>query len=268
MDHGDTESMMSGEGSSHAPHTPEVTRSSMMSPEHGQRPGMDRMGSVVPDDSASHNGVPDMDEHSALAGAVESTPFTFKFKAPGGRVHRLQIVASQGLAELINVVAEKLGGEAESIGGMPTFDDGKLSHSGFALSYMDNEGDTVSLTTDADLVEAITLARQAHKDKVDLFVHDPEKPAIPPTLEPQPLAAQPTPPESHVSRQRKRYQESEDEEDDMPNIIERRKDRKSQPRQQEQVIAGVPNEMLLPGAIVVLGAVIAITFAVGRASSR
>ncbi|KAI7287653.1 CBS and PB1 domain-containing protein [Hortaea werneckii] len=271
MNDGDTESMMSGEGSSHAaPHTPEQTRSTMMSPDHSARPGMDRLGSVVPDDSASHNGVPDMDEHSALGGATEQigdTPFTFKFKAPAGRVHRLQIVASQGLAELINVVAEKLGGEVEGIGGMPTFEDGKLSHSGFALSYMDNEGDTVSLTTDADLLEAITLARQAHKEKVDLFVHDPEKPAIPPTLDPQPLGNPPTPPESSV-RQRKRYEEDESEDEQMSRVTERRRSRKEQPKQQEQAIPGVPNEMLLPGALVVLGAVVVITFAIGRATSR
>ncbi|EMD00265.1 hypothetical protein BAUCODRAFT_30741 [Baudoinia panamericana UAMH 10762] len=268
MDQGDTESMMSGEGGSHAAHTQDG-RSAMMSPEHGQRPGMDRLDSVLPGDSASHNGVPELDEHSALAGAVEDTPFTFKFKAPGGRVHRLQVVASAGLAELIAVVAEKLGAEVDSIGGMPSFEDGRLSYTGFALSYMDNEGDTVSLTTDADLLEAITLARQAGKDKVDLFVHDPEKPAMTATVEPQPVYAAnpPTPPESAI-RQRKRVDEEEDEED-MPNVTERRKEKKSaQPKQQEQIIQGVPNEMLLPGALVVLGVVIVVTFVIGRASSR
>lgn len=271
MDQGDTESMMSGEGGSHAPHTPD-TRSAMMSPEHGHRPGMDRLDSVLPGDSASHNGMPDIDEHSALAGANEDVPFTFKFKAPGGRVHRLQIIASAGLAELIAVIAEKLGGEANSIGGVPTFEDGKLGREGFALSYLDNEGDTVSLTTDADMLEAISLARQALKDKVDLFVHDPEKPAMAATVEPQPaLAIPPTPPESQI-RQRRRYDgPEEEEEEELPNVSERRKDRKataSQPKQQEQLIQGVPNELLIPGALVVLGAVVVITFAVGRASSR
>lgn len=272
MDQGDTESMMSGEGGSQLPHSTDP-RSAMMSPEHGHRPGMDRLDSVLPGDSASHNGMPDMDEHSALAGAIEDAPFTFKFKAPGGRVHRLQVIAAAGLVELIAVVAEKLGNEVDSIGGMPEFDDGRLSHTGFALSYLDNEGDTVSLTTDADLLEAITLARQAHKDKVDLFVHDPEKPAIPATVEPQPaLAVPPTPPESHV-RQRKRYDGAEEEEEDeeMPNITERRKERKSnstQAKQQEQIIQGVPNELLIPGALVALGVVVVITFAIGRASSR
>ncbi|KAK5108654.1 hypothetical protein LTR62_008145 [Meristemomyces frigidus] len=273
MDHGDTESLMSGEGSSHMPHSADP-RSTMMSPEHGMRPGMDRLDSVFPGDSASHNGAPDNDEQSAFAGATEDLPFTFKFKAPGGRVHRLQIVASAGLADLVFSVGEKLGSEADTIGGVPTFEEGgKRSQSGFALAYLDNEGDTVSLTTDADLLEAITLARQAHKDKVDLFVHDPLQPAMSATVDPQPaLAPQSTPSESHVSRRRKQYEVEPEEEDDdeIPShVTERRKEKKAAaPKQQEQIISGVPNEMLLPGAIAVLGVVVVITFVVGRASSR
>lgn len=262
----ETESMMSGEGGSHAPHTPDH-RSAMVTSPEGHRPGVDRLDSVLPGDSASHHGE-DMDEHSAIVGAPEDTPFTFKFKAPGGRVHRLAVTASAGLAELITVVAEKLGSEAEGLGGVPTFEDGKMSHSGFALSYMDNEGDTVSITTDHDLLEAIQLARESRKAKVDLFVHDPEKAALPPVTEPKLPVVPPTPPESQV-RQRKRYEA--DEEEELPSPAERRRDRKStstqEPKQQEQIIAGVPNELLLPGAIVVLGAVIVITFAIGRSSS-
>lgn len=229
------------------------------------------MDSVLPGDSASHTGVQEVDEASALAGAAEDVPFTFKFKAPSGRIHRLQVVGSAGLGELVQVVAEKLGNEAEGIGGVPTFGDGKLGHKGFALSYLDNEGDTVSITTDHDLLEAIALARAARKDKVDFFVHDSEKPAMTATVDPQPaIIIPPTPPESQV-KQRKRYEEEEEDEEEQQNITERRKERKAVSAPQaksEQIIQGVPNEMLLPGALVVLGAVIAVTFALGRASSK
>jgi hypothetical protein len=263
----ETESMMSGEGGSHAPQTPDG-RSNMMSPEMGHRIGhMERGDSVLPNDSASHTGAPDQDQ-SAMAGAVEDTPFTFKFKAPGGRVHRLQVVASAGLAELITDVGNKLGNEAESIGGIPTFENGTLGHAGFALSYMDNEGDTVSITTDYDLLEAITLARTARKDKVDLFVHDPEKPALSATVDPQPAIIPATPPTESV-RRRKVDDDEEEDEEEAQAAADRRRERKAaaaQPAKQEQIIQGVPNEALLPGAIVVLGAVILITFVVGRSS--
>lgn len=262
----ETESMMSGEGGSRHPHTPDAR--SLMSPDL-HRPGVDRLDSVLPADSASHTGR-DSPEPSALMGAqttpIEDTPFPFKFKAPSGRMHRLQVVASDGMAELISVVAEKLGGEAEAIGGVPTFDDGKLGHAGFALSYLDNEGDTVSITTDRDLMEAISLAQQAHRDKVDLFVHGPDSPPMAATLAPHPALAKPaTPPESEV-RQRKVHS---DEDEEAAEVVERRRERKTtggQSKSEEQLIAGVPNDLLLPGAIVTLAVVIIGVFAISRAS--
>lgn len=256
----ETESMMSGEGGSRAPGTPDARSYVSHEP---SRPGHPERGdSVLPNESASHHGG-DSPSHSALAGAapssLEGVPFAFKFKAPSGRVHRLQVVASDGIEDLILRVASKLGSEADGIGGVPTFEDGKISKSGFALSYLDNEGDSVSITTNHDLVEAISLSRLAHRDKVDLFVHDPDKAPLPATVEPQPaLAKPPTPPES-VMRERKQFF---DEEEEKPQSRHRGQ------AKQEEVIAGVPNDLLLPGAIVTLAVVIVAVFALGRASSR
>lgn len=262
----ETESMMSGEGRSHHPHT-EDTRS-LMSPELS-RPGVDRLDSVAPTDSASHTGR-ESPEPSALAGAgtpLEDTPFPFKFKAPSGRMHRLQVVSSSGMHDLIATVAEKLGSEADVLGGVPEFVDGKLAHAGFALSYLDNEGDTVSITTNMDLEEAISLARLGHREKVDLFVHDPEQPPMQATVAPQPVISKaPSPPESQV-RARRTY--SSDEEEEEAEEV-RRKERKAGGRgkSEEQVIAGVPNDLLLPGAIVTLAVVIVGVFAITRATSK
>lgn len=263
----ETESMMSGEGGSHRPpHTPDAR--SLMSPELS-RPGLtDRGDSVMPHESASHHGA-DSPDHSNVVPQSPDAPFPFKFKAPSGRMHRIQIFAAAGVAELVSSVAQKLGSEIEQIGGLPEVQDGTLGKSGFALSYLDNEGDTVSITTDQDLVEAIALARQSHRDKVDLFVHDPEKPPLPATVEPQPtLAKPPTPPES-VLRLRKAY-DGEDEEDAEEGAERPRRERKPGPQvqQQEQLIQGVPNELLLPGAIVTLAVVIVGVFAISRATSR
>lgn len=266
FDH-ETESMMSGEGGSRHVHTPDAR--SLMSPEL-TRPGVERLESVAPADSASHTGR-DSPEQSTFAGAttpLEDTPFPFKFKAPSGRMHRLQVVASLGMSELIESVAEKLGSEAEAIGGVPEFEDGRLGHAGFALSYLDNEGDTVSITTDRDLLEAIGMARQGHRDKVDLFVHDPEQPPMAATLAPQPVVTKaPSPSESQV-RARRAHSE---EEEDSDEVVERRRERKvanTHSKSEEQLIAGVSNDLLLPGAIVTLAVVIIGVFAISRASSR
>lgn len=255
----DTESIMSGEGS-HRPATP-GHRSAMDS---DMRVGVERGDSVMPHDSASHTGE---DAHSDLipqspAEPPENIPFPFKFKAPSGRVHRLQIIASDGVAELVASVTAKLGAEIEAVGGEATVTEGKLGKEGYALSYMDNEGDTVSITTDQDLVEAISLARKAHRDKVDLFVHDPSQPAIPITLEPRPqLSKPPTPPESTM-KEAGEAAESSDEE-----VVAKPKSRKQAIAQkEEQIISGVPNDLLLPGAIAGLAVVIVAVFALSRSS--
>lgn len=262
LDH-ETESMMSGEGGSHHPRT-DISRSHVVSPDVGRN--LERGESVMPHESASHVGA-ESPEASAVAPSaamtLEDIPFAFKFKAPSGRTHRLQVIPSAGIEEFISHVVDKLGSEVEAVGGAPTVEDGHLSPSGFALSYLDNEGDTVSITTVRDLIEAVSLAHLSHRDKVDLFVHDPEHPPIPATTNPQPDVPKiHTPPESVLRERRSVSYEDSDEELEKP----RRK--KTQQAAQEPIIAGVPNELLLPGAIVTLAVVIAGVFALGRASGK
>ena len=266
----ETESMMSGEGSHSHQHT---LGSRVMSPDVTR----DRLGdSVAPGDSASHAGEESPSRSVTGEPVVENAaelPFPFKFKAPSGRVHRLQVVAANGMEMFVAAVAGKLGNEVDSIGGTPAVEEGKMKGAGFALSYMDNEGDTVSITTDNDLLEAITLARQGRREKVDLYVHDPEKPPIAPAPVPE-TPVIPTPPTSTapVVRERRRAYDDEEEDDDEDDEDEDerpvRRSRRARNAVQEQVIAGVPNDLLLPGAIVTLAVVIVGVFAIARSSSR
>lgn len=260
LDH-ETESAVSGENN-HRPITP---GRSLMSPELSRPGGLDRGDSVQPNDSASQADESQSELHPVSPIPVD-IPFPFKFKAPSGRVHRLQVKPSAGLAELITGVIDKLGSEVDSVGGPTTFVDGKMSSTGFALSYLDNEGDTVSITTDHDLLDAINLAARTHRDKVDMFVHDPEKPPLSATLDPQPGLSKPlTPPASELRDRKHRHVEEESEEEqERP----RRKQITQQIKQDDQVIAGIPNDLLLPGAIVTLAVVLIGVFTISRASSR
>jgi hypothetical protein len=187
-------------------------------------------------------------------------------------MHRLQVLGSSGIAELISQVAQKLGAEVDAIGGIPEVEDGKIGKSGFAMSYLDNEGDTVSITTDRDLLEATSLASQSGRDKVDLFVHDPETAPLPATLEPHPVSAKPTTPPAPSLRERMRLEsDGDDEEEEVAAERSRHGRRKhafQRQAEQEQVIAGVPNDLLLPGAIVSLAVVIVGVFAISRTTSR
>ncbi|KAH8668765.1 ribosomal protein subunit S4 [Xylariales sp. PMI_506] len=277
FDHEGTESMVSGDGSHHGSHHHTAVSRSLMSPTHER----DRLNeSVAPGDSASHIGL-DSPAHSMVAPILElppaEIPFAFKFKAPSGRVHRLQVIAAQGIATFIANVAAKLGSEIEAIGGAPVVEDGQVGASGFAISYLDDEGDTVSITTDQDLLEAILLARQGHREKVDLFVHDPSQPPVT-VAAPQPVPEVATPPASVATSGARRRravasEEEEEEEDDESDgedyaTIRRRKHRNGGGHVEKEVIAGVPNELLLPGAIVTLAVVIVGVFTISRLSSR
>ncbi|KAI1757562.1 hypothetical protein F4782DRAFT_537104 [Xylaria castorea] len=252
----ETESMVSGDGSHHQG---TMASRSIMTADHTRERITD---SLAPGDSASHIGI-DSPSHSMVGDQPPAEiPFAFKFKAPGGRVHRLQVIASQGVAELVANVAAKLGNEVEAIGGVPDVDEGKLTTGGFALSYLDDEGDTVSITTDQDLLEAILLARQYHHDKVDLFVHDPEKPAVVVAApQPDPLAHHTPSVSVATSEVRRRRAAVDDDEEDEETEEEdyssaRRRKKVGSRGETEQVIAGVPNELLLPGAVVTLAVVI------------
>ena len=260
----DSESMVSGEGS-HRPHTP--GHRSLLTPDLS-RPGVDRVDSVQPHDSASHHGEdsrsPSPEPTSAT---LEDTPFPFKFKAPSGRIHRLHVVAGAGIEDLVSNVTSKLGGEVDAVGGQAIVQDGQLTATGYALSYLDNEGDTVSITTDGDLLDAIAIARQNHRDKVDLFVHDPDKPPLPATTNPQPPIVKPlTPPSSQVKSRRRHLAEENADEEDMMTPVRKERRQPAQTKEPDQIIAGVPNEILLPGAIAGLAVVIISVFAISRAS--
>ncbi|CAF3531772.1 unnamed protein product [Fusarium graminearum] len=268
----ETESMMSGEGSQ-AQHTNLGSR--LTSPDMVR----DRLNdTVAPGDSASHVGMespprsilPDVLEHQL----PEELPFPFKFKAPSGRVHRMKIVATDGIEAFVEAIASKLGAEADNIGGVPDVEDGKIVGSGFALSFLDDEGDSISITADHDLLEAVILARQAHHDKVDLFVHDPEKPPVS-AADPRHPATPSVSTGAGLRERRKWWPEEEEEEDDDDSEDEhparRRKSRAAHTHahaHEEQIIAGVPNELILPGAIVTLAVAIVGVFTIARLTSR
>lgn len=262
----ESESMVSGEGSSHRPYTP--GHRSLMSPELS-RPNVERVDSVQPNESASHNGD---DSHSDVmethSTGVEDTPFPFKFKAPSGRVHRLQVVASAGIADLVSNVTAKLGNEVGVVGGEAFVEEGRLGKSGYALSYLDNEGDTVSITTDQDLHDAITISQRNRRDKVDLFVHDPNKPPITATLDPYPPLAKPLTPPASTLKSRRHGSDDEKEEDSETPMKRDRGAPASAPKEVDQLIPGLSNDLLLPGAIVTLAVVIIGVFTLSRSSSR
>ncbi|KAF8541891.1 hypothetical protein BDD12DRAFT_730575 [Trichophaea hybrida] len=259
----DTESQLSDHTSARNP-TPSIRGHGTESPAHhrqstGGLSHLDRHDNAIhPGDSASHVGDHSERGSEPVADPLDQ-PFPFKFKAPSGRIHRVQVAPSGGLIELLSAVSEKLGSEASEVGGEPELgSDGKLSKQGFALSYVDDEGDIVSITSDRDMIDAVNLAKRTARDKVDLYVHDPSKPAVIPTVDPQ----------LPIGSSRKNPRIEIEDADEVEEVRKPKKKFAAPPEPivplQPELIPGVPNELILPGAIVTLAVAIVAVFALSR----
>lgn len=157
--------------------------------------------------------------------AIDEIPFTFKFKSPGieGRVHRITLKSSEGIVRLKELIDAKLHEKDYTVLNIE-------SDEKYAISYVDDEGDVVSITSDDDLCECIKINLKLQNDKADLYLHNPHEHA---TIE------------------------------DVKSIYSRKSVRKNNIGSSD-LIAGVPNEILIPSALAVLGASIIIGFTFAR----
>lgn len=175
--HDDTESIVSG---SHIP-----TDGHSVSAHNLSRIQQSPFPEVHPNDSAS---VVDDDHESVLdayprkkgghnipsiTGATSTVPvedgtYVFKFRTPSGRTHRFQ--ARHDSAEMLReIVSGKLATDPFFIsynGGL----DQKPDPTDFTLSYTDGDEDTVLITSDNDIADAVKIARTAGSDRVVLFI--------------------------------------------------------------------------------------------------
>lgn len=181
----DNESAISG---SHLP--PDSTQDySAMSPTR-RHMGGHHSASPIPDlhpnDSASAvNDAPSVLEYvggapASTAGGqstkgaipVDDGTYVFKFRTPSGRTHRFQ-ARSDNYENIVDIISGKLATD-------PFFEyrpvvDGEEplpqpDATDFTLSYTDSDGDTVLVSTDTDVADAVRIARNAGSDRVVLFL--------------------------------------------------------------------------------------------------
>ena len=253
----DTESVHSGDGFSavHSarPDTPDrLHHTRALSDEH---PAFNRLTSdaVLPTDSASIAAAQDRLDDFASASSphlpLASIPvvpikeeFVFKFKSPGGRVHRVRFDVTSSLQDFRDLLANKLTSEEKAVIGGPVVDD-----AGFGISFVDDEGDIVSILSTADLAECVAIAKRAGREKADVYIHHPNSP---------PVVEAPAPAVAAVKS------EIFDTAERVVEVVEEGGEKA------KEVVAGVPSELLLPGAIVVLAAVIVGVFIATRAGRK
>lgn len=91
--------------------------------------------------------------------------FVYKFRAPSGRAHRIIIHSSSTVKEFRDAVTAKLSAsDLRVLGGA---DD-------FAISYVDEEGDVIAITSDEDVAEAVSSAQRAGDNKAHIYIHHAE----------------------------------------------------------------------------------------------
>lgn len=162
----------------------------------------------------------------------QNLTFAFKFKTPSGRNHRITVTPESTIADLRTSIGDKLiPAELQQLGGVGVVDeDDRLVEQGFAVSYIDDEGDVVGITTSQDMIDCINISRVQHLEKADLYIHHPDE----------------------------QVEKPEKKEPVLPLVDD------DQSAKNSEYIPGVPNDLLLPGAITVLAVSIVFVFTMRR----
>jgi PB1 domain len=224
---------------------------------------------VHPNDSAS---VMDDDPVSVLDGyprqkgiavpSVAELPpaddgtYVFKFRTPSGRTHRFQ-ARHDDVEHLREIIAGKLATD-------PFFTEFKLTEetdhhpdpTDFHLSYTDGDGDSVLITSDDDVTDAVKIARLAQSDRVVLHVQGGKGWVEAPTL----YDEIPVP----VPQDVKAVEKTEAVVPDTPAHTPP-PSHSAAPIQDE--IFGIPKDLLLPASIGALAVVIIGVFTISRLTS-
>lgn len=209
----------------------------------------DDPGSVVDDYPRPKGGVP------SVAGLlpVDDGTYVFKFRTPSGRTHRFQ-ARHDNVEHLREIVAGKLATD-------PFFTDFKSAEetdrrpdpTDFQLSYTDADGDSVLITSDDDVTDAVKIARVSHSDRVVLYVQGGRGWAEVPAEIAVPVMQD--------------VKEAEKTEAVVPNIPAHvpPPSRSITPIRDE--VFGIPKDLLLPASIGALAVVIIGVFTISRLTS-
>lgn len=179
---------------------------------------------------------------------VDDGTYVFKFRTPSGRTHRFQ-ARHDNVENLREIISGKLAAD-------PFFVDYKSADESaplpdpldFVLSYTDADGDTVVITSDTDVTDAVKIARSARTDRVVLFIQGGKG-----------WSEEAAKSEVKIAEVSPVAQQQEKEVDKTlpeapPNYI---------PVPQDEIL-GMPKELLLPASIGVLALVIVGVFAISR----
>jgi hypothetical protein len=260
--HDDTESVVSG---SHVPtdglSTHNITR--LQQSPHSE---------VHPNDSAS---VVDEEHESglegysrkrqgtipAITGATASVPiddgtYVFKFRTPSGRTHRFQ-ARHDSVEMLREIVQGKLATDPffTEFAGSPTE---RPDPEDFTLSYTDADADTVLITSDTDIADAVKIARSAGSDRVVLFIQGGKH-----WIEAGAEKGEAKAAEVNAAAKEEEKEVEKAEAVTIPEPVVTPPVKAYTPPQ-EELVMGIPKDLLLPASIGALAVVIIAVFTISR----
>lgn len=265
-DQGDTESVMSGSNIPTDIHSIPRNLTHLQQSPHSE---------VHPNDSASV--ADDEEPESALAGypknkaggavpsvmggpsslPVDDGTYVFKFRTPSGRTHRFQ-ARHDNVENLRDIVSGKLStdpfftefkSEDESVPHPDPLD--------FHISYTDADGDTVVITSDTDVTDAVKIARAAKSDRVVLFIQGGKDWSEAGAGKSEAKAAEVT------AAAQQEEKEVEKAEATLPEGVTFTPPNHIKVPQDDDIF-GVPKDLLLPASIGVLAVVILGVFTISR----
>lgn len=172
-----------------------------------------------PGDSVSVTNETQTASHIQPQQEIKELPFAFKFKSPTGRVHRVSVKPVDGIELLRDTIVSKLN--------KPELD--QLNQNSFAISYIDDEGDIVAITSDQDLLDCVLINRNGKLDKADIFLHHPDH-----SIDLN---------EYHQKKQAKNVSSS---------------------GPADQIVPGLANEILIGGILAAAGVAVAVAFSIGK----
>lgn len=105
----------------------------------------------------------------AAAVPIDDGTYVFKFRTPGGRTHRFQ-ARTDNVENLRDIVAGKLATDPFFIEWKPVENGPPPDPLDFHLQYTDADGDTVVMSSDSDVSDAVKIARDGRADRVVLII--------------------------------------------------------------------------------------------------
>ncbi|KAG0009350.1 hypothetical protein BGZ80_002481 [Entomortierella chlamydospora] len=230
--------------------------SSIMSPSLAASPSSHQAmqpfpGEIFPNESASVV-AEDRSELLHKQAEEENTTFVFKFKSPvSNTVHRFTADFTD-LNRLRETILEK-----EPFG--PESDPSQSALlAEFSISYQDDEQDYVMMTSDADLADSVTIAKKQGHNRVMLYVSDPRASVV---LPPNPTPSNVSAPSSAPAPAPVQEDQSRSVEQTKPAVPE---EPKKTPSEFKKMLDSIPDEYLLPGALLTLSVTIIAVFAIAR----